>query len=189
MILEISTTDQSTMVRDLNETYYDTRWFAVYSKPRLETVAESNLRRQSYETYLPLIKQARRRRSTWREIVEPLFPRYLFIRMTPKQNTMSPIASTRGVSNLVRFGHQISPVPEGLVEQLRAAENPASGFHGCKKPIFTQGEKVRVLDGPLAEIEAIFDSTDGDTRVTILLDILGRAANRITLSRDSIGRA
>lgn len=174
---------------DFADTYYDTRWFAVYSKPRLESVAESNLQRQSYDTYLPRIKHSRRRRGAWQEIVEPLFPRYLFIRMTPKQSTMSPIASTRGVSNLVRFGHQISPVPEGLVEQLRAAENPVSGLHGCKNPIFTQGEKVRVLDGPLAEIEAIFESTDGDARVTILLDILGRAANRITLSRDSIGRA
>ena len=174
--------------KETGDTYFDPRWFVIYSKPRMESLAELNLRRQSYETYLPLVRLFQRRRGAWRQAVEPLFPRYLFIRMTAKQNTISPIASTRGVSNLVRFGQQMATAPDTLVDQLRSAEDPAQGVHDLVKPIFIQGEKVRVLEGALAGFEAIFEAQNGDTRVTILMDILGRATSRIMLERDSIGR-
>lgn len=187
--MESCRTETRAAAKDLCDTYFDPRWFVVYSKPRMESLAELNLRRQSYETYLPLVRLSRRRRGTLQKVIEPLFPRYLFIRMTAKQATLSPITSTRGVSNLVRFGQQVTWASDSLVNELRAEEDPVHGLHVFVEPDLMRGEKVRVLEGALAGFEAIFEASSGDTRVTILMDILGHATNPITLERGSIARA
>ena len=50
-------------------------WYAVHARPRQEAVAELNLKRQGYRTYLPRILLRKRRRGKWARVVEPLFPR------------------------------------------------------------------------------------------------------------------
>jgi transcriptional antiterminator RfaH len=49
-------------------------WYAIYTKPKQETVAEENLQRQGFETYLPWIKHPKRRRGKWLDVTERLFP-------------------------------------------------------------------------------------------------------------------
>ena len=39
-------------------------------------------------------------------VVEPVFPRYLFVRLDFGVTNLAPIRSTLGVSDLVRFGEQ-----------------------------------------------------------------------------------
>ena len=58
-------------------------WYLLYSKPRQEGVAVENLKRQGYETYLPLIRTRRRRQGQYVSLVEPMFPRYLLISARP----------------------------------------------------------------------------------------------------------
>ena len=41
------------------------RWYAVCCKPRQEAVAEENLLRQGFQTYLPRIRMRQRRRGQW----------------------------------------------------------------------------------------------------------------------------
>lgn len=54
-------------------------WYVVQTRSRHERVAEENLLRQGYQSYLPLIKQIKigRNRETIR--LEPMFPGYIFL--------------------------------------------------------------------------------------------------------------
>ena len=56
-------------------------WYLVYTKPRQEEVALTNLTRQGYGVYLPRLRQLRKRSGKQVPVVEPLFPRYLFIHL------------------------------------------------------------------------------------------------------------
>ncbi|SFM70744.1 transcription termination/antitermination protein NusG [Halopseudomonas yangmingensis] len=40
--------------------------------------------------------------------------------------------------------------------------------------LFTPGSKVRLIDGPFKDLEAVFSKTDGEERAIILLNILQR---------------
>lgn len=100
----------------------DKQWFAVFTKPRQEATAQQNLDRQSFETYLPQIKQSRRNRGKWIERIEPMFPRYLFFRLDPNTQDSSPIRSSKGAVGLVRFGGEPVPVPEAVIRTLREFE-------------------------------------------------------------------
>jgi transcriptional antiterminator RfaH len=80
------------------------------------------------------------------------------------------VRSTVGVASLVRFGGQVAAVPETLVETLRTSA--AEPQH--HRPVFQQGQKVRIVTGPYATLEGVFDMAEGEARATVLLDLLGR---------------
>jgi transcriptional antiterminator RfaH len=163
-------------------------WFVVCCKPRQESVAEENLLRQGFSVYLPHIKCRKRRRGQWTDVVEPLFPRYLFLRFNPALRSAIPVRSTRGVVGLVRFGGKMAFVPDSVVEALIRRQDADTGLHEDSRPEFSQGELVRLIDGPLEGIEGIYAAPDGDTRVVILLELLGKA-NKVSIRRDWIARA
>lgn len=164
------------------------RWYAVCCKPRQEAVAEENLARQGYQVYLPRISVRKRQRDHWRTTIEALFPRYAFVRLDLMHQNSTPIRSTRGAVGLVRFGGQPAVVPDQVVMALQAREEVDSGLHASELLRFERGEPIRMVEGPLTGIEGVFSEPDGDLRVIVMLELLGKA-NAIKVSRDWIVRA
>lgn len=148
-------------------------WYAVYTKPRQEHIARENLERQSFEAYLPLMRARRRRRSKWVETIEPMFSRYLFIRLEPGTTSVASVRSTRGVTGLVQFGNTLVPVPEGLMSILLQTADAETGVHTPEPNLLQEGDSVVLTDGPLASLHGIFKAADGDARAIILLKLLG----------------
>lgn len=150
-------------------------WYLLYSKPRQERLALENLERQRYQAYLPLIRNRRRRQGRFTAVVEPMFPRYLFIHLSDESDNWGPIRSTIGVANLVRFGPEAARVPDDLLAALRAREDE-SGVQVLAQPEFRPGERVRICEGVMAGYEAIFQARTGKERVMLLLEIAGKMA-------------
>ena len=170
------------------ETEATDRWYAVCCKPRQEAIAELNLLRQGYRVYLPRIRMRLRRRGHWIDAIEVLFPRYIFIRLDPLLHSTASVRSTRGVVGLVRFGVQPAAVPDEVMDALLQREDAGSGLHQDRRPLFSTGEMIKLVDGPLTGMEGVFAQQDGDKRVVVLLELMGKA-NRVTVSRDWIARA
>lgn len=149
------------------------RWYLVYTKPRGEEIARENLERQGFETYLPRLRQPRRRRGSRVIRVEAMFPRYLFVHLNVVSDNWAPIRSTVGVTSLVQFGGRPAVVPDPLVEMLRVHD----GEDGIQVPDVGQlrsGERVRLVDGPFAGYEGVFEAPSGKARVAVLLEIADR---------------
>ncbi|MFZ1575259.1 MAG: transcriptional activator RfaH [Chromatiaceae bacterium] len=159
-------------------------WYAVHTKARDERLAEENLQRQGFATFLPRIKGSKHRRGRWLEVVEPLFPGYLFTRLDLLLQDTSPIRSTRGVLGLVRFGGDPAPVPPGLVEQLMAATASEDGVVR-QEHLFHPGDQVEIVTGPFAGLPASILAETGKERVELLLELLGRA-NKVVISRHQL---
>lgn len=149
------------------------RWYLVYCKPRQEGTARINLGRQGYQTYLPLVRQARRRQGRRVTLVTPMFPRYLFIRLSDRTDDWGPIRSTLGVVSLVRFGMKPAAVPEDLIGTLQAREDE-EGVQILPIDNYRPGLKVRITEGGFAGYQGIFLARSGTERVTVLLNLLGR---------------
>lgn len=150
-----------------------TGWYAAFCKPRGEGLAETNLGNQGYTVYFPRLLSRKRRAGRWVECVEPLFPRYIFLKLRDSAQSLAPVRSTLGVSSLVRFGGQPAIVAEALIEQLRMREDSAKGMHEYRVD-FKAGDPVRFLDGPFSGLEAVFGQKSGEERVIVLLEILGK---------------
>jgi transcriptional antiterminator RfaH len=153
-------------------------WYLVYCKPRQEATARRHLERQGYRAYLPLVRESRRRSGRRVALVVPMFPRYLFIRLSTQTDNWGPIRSTVGVMSLVRFGQMPTPVPDGLVELLRQRED-ADGIQALPAAEHQPGAKVRIMEGRFAGYEGIFVARSGRDRVAVLLQVLGRGTRTI----------
>jgi transcriptional antiterminator RfaH len=160
-------------------------WYVVHTKPRNESVAEAHLRRQAFETYLPRIKLERRRGGKWVEVIEPLFPRYLFVQLDAVRQNIAPIRSTHGVSCLVMFGGRLRPVPNEIVEGLQRAASPETGLHAIPRRRLQEGDAVTVASGPFEGLRGIFKASSGQERVAVLLELLGRTAT-VVLNGSSV---
>lgn len=147
-------------------------WYVIYTQPRKESVAAQNLINQGFNVYLPCY---RKRCSHARRIYTsntPLFPGYLFIRMDPATQRWRSINGTIGVCYLLTEGPDPIALPDGVVEMIRAQEE--DGFVKIAAPSFEKGQRICVTEGPLADLEGVFDCVDDNQRVVLLLNLMGR---------------
>lgn len=144
-------------------------WYLVQTKARRESLARENLDRQSYQTWLPRFR-VRRPRS---ERIEPLFPGYLFVRLSPDVDDFGPIRSTLGVLRLIKFGATYARVPETWVDELRSRADADDVCEVLQKSL-ALGDNVEILDGALAGYEAVVTELRGRDRVALMLKVAGK---------------
>ena len=159
-------------------------WYLIYSKPQQERLARENLERQGYPSYLPLIRNRKRRNGRYRSIIEPMFPRYLFVHLSDETDNWGPIRSTIGVANLVRFGMRAARVPDSLIEMMH--ERDEEGVQILAAPELKPGDQVRIVEGVLAGYEAIFQARTGKERVVLLLQLAQDRTARIQVNENDI---
>ncbi len=149
-------------------------WYVIHTKPRQERRALLNLEQQGYECYLPMITIEKIRKGVVSVVEEPLFARYLFIRLNVSLSGKGwgAIRSTLGVSCLVTFGMEPAKVGERLIEILCAQKD---ALRSRPRRLFAQGERVQIVDGSFAGIEAIYQMNDGESRAMVLIELLSRS--------------
>src|SRR5690349_9957807 len=127
------------------------RWYVVHTQPQHETRADFNLRRQGFRTYLPRYLRNRRHARRTELVVRPLFPRYLFVALDLACDRWRNIQSTFGVTHLVVAGEAPVPVPDGVVDAIRAREDN-EGYVRLGLPAGVgPGSEVRLIDGIFAD--------------------------------------
>ena len=155
-------------------------WYVVMTKPNREELACQQLTNQGYEVYLPMCRRTVRR--CGRHLTEraPMFPRYLFVRPSRAEQSLSSIRSTVGVQQLVRFGMEFAQASDTLVTDIQAME--LSLQKDPDPSPFNVGDEVEIVDGPLAGITAkVFACVE--TRVMLLIELLG-SERKLSFSLD-----
>ncbi len=159
-------------------------WYLIQTKPRQEIVAQENLNRQGYPTYLPMAQIRRRRNNRARTDIGPMFPRYLFIHLDAGIDDWRPLRSTVGVNNVVRFGSNPARVPDILITALRQREDNR-GIQILPKAKLRKGQPVRVAEGLFEGYEGLFHAKTSRDRAIILINILDKQA-RIEIEQENI---
>ncbi len=161
-------------------------WLAVQSKPRQEQIAVDNLERQDFVVYYPRISQRKRIRGSWQMVTSALFPGYLFLYADLRQQDVSVVRSTIGVKKLVRFGTELVPVPEEVIDFLQQHEDAQLQSRVDNEWPHKPGDRVEITEGPFAGLSGIYQVEKDDERIILLLDLLGRQSN-IIIERASLG--
>lgn len=150
----------------------ESKWYVAYCRSKQEQRAQLNLNNQGFTTFLPLIKLTKLRAGKKVTVTEPLFSRYLFVKLGAG-TSVSKLRSTRGVINLVRTGMQPAVVANALIEQLIQQQSVLQQKISSEQQ-FKPGDTINILAGPFADLPAIFDMADGDKRSVVLLQFLGQ---------------
>ena len=144
-------------------------WFALYVKSKAEEQVSQHLRYKGYEEFLPLYKARTRKGAVEKQ--RPLFPGYVFCRLSPGANGL--IITTPGVISIVGFGGKPMPVETREIEALKKVV--ASGLQSEPWKLLTIGEMVRVEEGPLAGVAGILISVRGQHRLVISIMLMRRS--------------
>jgi transcriptional antiterminator RfaH len=146
------------------------KWHLVYTKPQQEKAAYDNLTRQNYQCYLPLITKEKILRGKKILIKEPMFPRYLFLRLSHDgQQNWTSIRSSKGVSYLVSFGGLAASLDDDMMDNLQQKINKA-----IVAKVFSIGDKVEILKGPFKGMKAIFNAYKGEERAMLFLNFMAK---------------
>ncbi len=146
-------------------------WYLVQVKPNSYAVAERNLRRQGFETFLPLHETTRRLATRFASEWRPLFPGYMFIRLDPAESSWRKVNSTYGVNRIVGFGTSPAPVPPALVEGLLGRCDEKGRMQASEA--LAAGQTVLVVAGPFSNFVGTVEKTDSQRRVWLLLEFMG----------------
>lgn len=151
----------------------DLAWYAVQTKPRCEERVIYRLRdRRGLSVFLPKMETLRKRRSQRVTVVEPLFPSYVFVRMSLEPDPWYTVKWTPGVKRIVGIGETPTPVPPEAMYLLMT--RCGAGEIIQWRLGLRHGEAVRIIHGPFAGLEGILDrpASRGE-RVRVLLQLLG----------------
>ena len=149
------------------------QWDVVYTQANGENLAALHLRRQGYEVYLPRYSKVVSHARYLKKVLRPLFQRYLFVSLDIETELWRSINNTLGVTHLVSGGEKPTAVPDSIVEQIQSREDDY-GLIPLAEPMFTPGQQLVVVDGPLALSNVLFKKLADNERVVVLLELLGR---------------
>ncbi len=147
-------------------------WFLAQLKPNSHRIAERNLRRQGFTTFLPMHECTKSHRGRFQTTLKPLFPGYIFVAFDTTLGGWKSVNGTYGVSQLVCFGKTPTAVPSYLVSQLMLRCDETG-----KLPLsesLSQGDRVRLSSGPFADFVTRIEVIEPDKRVWVLLELMGR---------------
>lgn len=114
-----------------------------------------------------------RRQGVWNEVVKKMLPGYLLIRGNIGIEEYYMFKGIPGVLKLLRSGGEFTPIPKREIEVLGTLLSEGDVI----KPstiTFDEGDKVKVVDGPLKGLEGIIVHINKRKgRAKIKLDFLG----------------
>jgi len=160
-------------------------WYLIRTKLNKETYVRDRLSHVIPEVFLPMLESPGSRIHS-AAIVVPLFPQYVFARLDLSQHYFD-IRYMPGVLEFVSAGCDPLLVPDSIVDGVRSrcTDNVV-----CFRPKpFRNGERVRIVDGPFQDFDAVFDSyLSGMKRVAILIQAIEGRALRVVTDSAMIAR-
>ncbi len=132
----------------------------------------SHLARDPIVSYAPKVLVSRRHGSHRWQVLEPMFPGYLFARFTPVPSLLHRIRWTPGVTQLLWDNESLVPVDDDVVQFIQQREE-GRGFIE-PSPVIQAGSRVRFGNGPFAMLEGVVDRPGlPRDRVRVLLSLMG----------------
>ena len=166
-------------------TFHDrgTSWFLAQLKPNCANIADKNLKRQGFNTFLPMEEETRQRKGKFVTEMRPLFPGYIFVAFDVTRGFWRTVNSTHGITRLVSLGKEPTAVPLDLVSQLMLRCDAKGKLLPPK--LLKPGDQVMLTKGAFANFVAEVETIAPDRRVWVLMEIMG-GQTRVAIGADQL---
>jgi transcription antitermination factor NusG len=148
-----------------------TPWYALQVRPRFEKQVAQSIGAKGIKTLLPMYLARRRWSDRTKELELPLFDGYVFCQVNP--DARLPVLITPGVMHFVGVGK--IPVAIDSLEMEAIERTVRSGLVAKPWSFMKTGDRVRVDEGPLRNLEGILVRTEDDDHVVISVTLLQRS--------------
>jgi transcriptional antiterminator NusG len=150
-------------------------WYVLWTHSNCERLVYEQLHALGFEVLLPMIGQWARRRGLRYLGRVPMFPGYLFLHHAIDKLSYLQVCKVRGLVRIL--GEQwdrLAAVPDreiAAIQKLIQTDLPA-----LPHPYLHEGQRVRVLRGPLANAEGILLKSEPENGLLVLsIEMLRRS--------------
>ena len=163
------------------------QWYVVHTYAGYENkvkqnlasmVASLNLEDQVFEVVIPMEDVTDFKNGKRVVVQKKMFPGYLLVRVDMDENVWFHIRNTPGVTGFVGSGAKPMPLSRKDVETFLAVKD--EGVEAAPKKarpstLFSEGESVRVKEGPFADFTGQINEINEDQmKLKVLVNIFGR---------------
>jgi transcription antitermination factor NusG len=146
------------------------QWLAVYTQPRWEKKVHNLFLQNGIESYCPLNTVIRQWSDRKKKVEEPLFKSYVFVRVSPKEQTRVRMIS--GVINFVYWLGKPAVIKDAEIETIRRFMNDYIEVEVMAMDKIEPGSLLVINSGILISHEATALKV-GNKMVEVLIESLG----------------
>jgi transcription antitermination factor NusG len=150
-------------------------WYGIWTRSHCERLVAGQLAAKGIAPFLPEMRIRSRRRGAPSIVRAPMFPGYLFVHQAMDKERYVEILKVRGIVRVLEDGWtRLTPIPDAhitAIQRIVEADVPVF-FH----PHLAQGERVSIVEGPLAGVQGVFVRGNTDQEYLVIsIDLLGRS--------------
>ena len=147
-------------------------WFALYTKPRHEFKAQTQIESENISCYLPTVTKLKQWSDRKKKVTEPLFRGYIFIEATEKERLVA--VEFKSIVKTIFFDGKPSIIPDYQINNLKnllSSANKVQVFHEI-----IEGDIIKITDGPFEGVEGIvYNVSKDDAMLAVTIDLLRRS--------------
>lgn len=159
------------------------RWYAVHTRSNFEKRVASELCAKRLECFLPAVEELHQWKDRRKLVELPLFPGYVFVHMANSDETRLKVLKTNGTVRVLGYGTEIEAVPDqdiGAIRRLLASKAPL-----LAQPFLREGARVRIVRGPLRDVEGLLLKVKNQARLVVSINLLSRSVSTEIDIRDA----
>ena len=128
----------------------NTKWYAIYTRPRWEKKVNSLLESKGIESYCPLNRVRRKWSDRIKTIEEPLFKSYVFVKID--EDARTEVRMTDGVINFVYWNGKPAIIKEREIQTIKRFLDEHENVELIRIEL-KPDQRVKVIAGPLMDHE------------------------------------
>ena len=128
----------------------NSKWYAVYTRPRWEKKVNRLLQEKGVESYCPLNKVRRKWSDRVKTVEEPLFKSYVFVKIEEKSRT--DVRMTDGVINFVYWDGKPAIIRDKEILTIKLFLEEHENVELVKIELKPE-QRVRIIAGPMMDQE------------------------------------
>lgn len=130
-------------------------WYALWTNSNCEQLVHDQIQRKGFDVFYPKVTSWNRRGKTRQLTTSSMFPGYLFLRHAMDKSSYIEILKSRGLVRILgERWDRLSPIPDDEIHGVRRVCD--AGLPALPYPYLRDGQRMRILRGPLADLEGIF---------------------------------
>lgn len=142
-------------------------WYALWTHSHCEQLVHDQLAAQGFHPFLPTVDVWSRRRGVRRLVKSPMFPGYLFLRHRMDKESYVRLRSARGLARVLgERWDRLAVIPDSEMNPVRVAA--AADCRVLPFPYLREGQRARVVRGPLSGLEGILVESRPDRGLLVL---------------------
>lgn len=142
-------------------------WYALWTHSHCEQLVHDQLEAQGFLPFLPTVDVWSQRRGARRLVKSPMFPGYLFLRHRMDKESYLRLRSARGLARVLgERWDRLAVIPDSEMNPVRVAA--ATDCPVLPFPYLREGQRARVVRGPLSGLEGILVESRPDRGLLVL---------------------